>query len=276
MNQFDYNRPKTRARIAARRKQARIPAGESAVLPGPQRLLLSWIASGRLFSFIMLFGALAGLWYSTMSAQFVVRDIRVSGAEILATDEIIALSAATGRSIWLVDTDRLTEQLLTNAYVEQAAARVLLPDQLDILIIERRPDVRWQVGGERYLVDSSGLVLGNDTTGAVTNTLVIEDHSGLVIEPGMKIDREALHLSRELALRLPTELGISVASIGWDLQQGITITTNDQQLIIFGSEERLDEKFAVLRTLRDDGTIFTMLDLRPATPYYRQDAAPTP
>jgi cell division protein FtsQ len=274
MNQFDYNRPNTRARIAARRKQARIPVNESAVLPGPRRLVADWLISGRVFSLMLLIGSLAGLWYSTTAPQFVVRDVQIAGAEVLGIDEITALANATGSSIWLVDTDDVVERLLTNAYVEQAAAQVSLPDRLDIIVVERRPEVRWQAGGARYLVDASGLVLGIDTTDSMTNTLVIEDRSGQLIEPGARIDRDALLLSRELALRLPVEVGIAPAAIGWDLPNGVMITTEERRTIIFGTAERLEEKFAVLRLLRAENTAFTLLDLRPATPYYRNDAAP--
>ena len=50
------------------------------------------------------------------------------------------------------------------------------------------------------------------------------------------------------------------------------ITTADNRTIIFGTSDRLDEKLAVLGTLIGDGTAFTTLDLRPATPFYRNDA----
>jgi len=49
------------------------------------------------------------------------------------------------------------------------------------------------------------------------------------------------------------------------------VTTGDNRKIIFGTSDNLDGKLAVLDTLLKDGTAFTLLDLRPSTPFYRND-----
>ncbi|MCS6938903.1 MAG: cell division protein FtsQ/DivIB, partial [Roseiflexus sp.] len=189
--------------------------------------------------------------------------------------DIEEMAGVTGDSIWLVQIDEVKARVAQSPYVERVEASLTLPDILTINLVERQPDVRWQVGDMRYLVDAEGRVLGPDTTTFVSDTLIIEDRSGQVIEPNDRIDPDVLYLVRALALRLPKEAGVTPFSISWDRDHGVTLTTADRRTIIFGRKERLEEKIQILRFLTlQEPTEYTWLDLRPATPYYRNDAPP--
>jgi cell division protein FtsQ len=275
MNDFDYNSPNTRQRIAARRRALAERDG-SAVVPGPRRVLGTWLTTGWIVSAALLIGALTVLAYVATSPRFSVRDVQVEGAGVMKAEDVAALAGAQGESIWFVDAARIVERLQTSPYVEAATVDVLLPDRLEIAISERRPEIRWQTGGQRFLVDATGLVLGVDTTGALTNTLVIEDRGGGPVKPNDRLDTGTLELARALALRLPRELGIAPAAIGWEVGAGISITTPDRRTIVFGSDENLEEKLAILQLLLKDQTAFTYLDLRPSTPYYRNEGGAPP
>ncbi len=270
MDRFEYNQPNTRERIAARRR-ARAARGQSAVRPGPRRAVGSWVASGRVFSLVLLIAALGGLVYIATSPRFTVQAIDVAGAQAMHEDAVANLAGAQGQSIWLVNTARIAEQLKTSAYIEDASASVVLPDRLSITVSERRPEVRWQSGSTLYLLDASGRVLDSDKTAPVTNTLVIEDLTNRPLHPNDTVDADALKLGRLLSLRLPAELGLQPAHISWDLDSHISVTTGDNRKIIFGTSENLDDKLAILNVLLKDGTAFTLLDLRPSTPFYRND-----
>jgi len=277
MDRFDYNQPNTRERIAARRKSRAARAG-SDVRPGPRRAVGSWFASGRIISLLLLLAAVGGLLYIATAPRFTVRAITVDGAQAMKSSAVADLAGVHGQSIWLVDTRQIVERLKSSAYIEQAQASVTLPDRLAISVTERRPEVRWLSGGTLYLLDASGRVLDTDTTGPISNTLVIEDRSNRLLQPNDMVDTDALKLGRLLSLRLPAELGLQPAHIGWNLDTKIFITTPDNRTIIFGQSDNLDDKFSVLGTLLKDHTVFTLLDLRPELPFYRNDmpGAPTP
>ena len=277
MDRFDYNQPNTRERIAARRKSRATRAG-SDVRPGPRRTVGSWFASGRIISLLLLLAAVGGLLYIATAPRFTVRAITVDGAQAMKSSAVADLAGVHGQSIWLVDTRQIVERLKSSAYIEQAQASVTLPDRLAISVTERRPEVRWLSGGTLYLLDASGRVLDTDTTGPISNTLVIEDRSNRLLQPNDMVDTDALKLGRLLSLRLPAELGLQPAHIGWNLDTKIFITTPDNRTIIFGQSDNLDDKFSVLGTLLKDHTAFTLLDLRPELPFYRNDmpGAPTP
>src|SRR3954469_7019887 len=270
MDRFDYNQPNTRERIAARRK-SRAARASSNARPGPRRAVSSWIVSGRIASLLLLIAALGGLLYIGTAPRFTVREIAVDGAQAMKSSAIADLAGVRGQSIWLVDTQQIVERLKGSAYIEQAQASVALPDRLAITVTERRPEVRWLSGGALYLLDASGRVLDIDTTGPISNTLVIEDRSNRLLQPNDMVDADALKLGQLLSLRLPAELGLRPAHIGWNLDTKIFITTADNRTIIFGRSDNLDDKFSVLSTLLKDHTAFTLLDLRPVMPFYRND-----
>jgi cell division protein FtsQ len=278
MKDFSYNTPNTRERVAARRRKAQAPAGQGGT-PGPRHVLRAWVTSGRIVSLALVIAALGGFGLIALSDRFTITDVQVTGAQILQPETVVELAGVTGQSVWFVDTTGITERLKVSPYVEQARVSVEIPDRIEITLVERRPEVRWQLGGTRYLVDATGLVLGVDSSLPLSNTLVIEDRSiDRLIKPSDRLDPDVLKLAQTLAVRLPQELQVQPHTIGWDNDKGLFVTMIDQKMIIFGRSERLDQKLAVLAMLLGDQTPFVMLDLRPANPYYRTDggAAPPP
>jgi cell division protein FtsQ len=227
-------------------------------------------------SLLLLIASLGCLLYIATAPRFTIQHIQVDGAQALSAPEIADLADARGQSIWLLDVQQIARRLETSAYVERAAVYPELPDRLTIVVAELQPEVRWHCGGALYLLDASGRVLGAATSASLTDTLVIEDRSNRMLQPNDQVDPEALKLGRMLALRLPAEMQLSPATISWDTTNGIFVTTADQRTIVFGGATDIDNKLTILRALLQDGTAFTMLDLRPSTPFYRNDVPATP
>ncbi|HEU5086270.1 MAG TPA: FtsQ-type POTRA domain-containing protein, partial [Roseiflexaceae bacterium] len=249
MDRFDYSQSSTRERIAARRRRTNVPRHESGVLPGPRRTVGGWFATGRVVSLPLLVACVVALIYISLSPTFRIRDVQVEGTQILEPQAVVDMSGALGRSIWLLDTAQVVDTVQSSAYVETADAALALPDRLTITVHERRPEVRWQQGGQRYLVDGDGRVLGMDPSTTLTNTLVIEDRSSRVLQPNDRIDPDALALARELTLRLPAETHVQVARIAWAPDTGIVVNTPDNRTIIFGRSERIDQKLLIVEQL---------------------------
>lgn len=245
-------------------------APRAATTPGPRQQAISWIASGRVASAVLLLGALVGLIYAFTNARFTVQAVEVRGAEVLKAAEVVELADANGQSIWYIDSTAIVKKLKTSAYIEEASASIALPGTLYLNIVERRPELRWSSAGQHFLVDSSGRVLGTaEASASITNTLVIEDQSARALKPNDYVDREALATARAVSLRLPTETGMKPISINWSDERGVFVLAPDNKTVLFGTSERLDEKLTVLDTLLKQGTAFTFLDLRPKTPYFR-------
>jgi cell division protein FtsQ len=282
MNDVQYNAPNTRARVAARRARRTGRSGAesgSAVRPGTRKLLGRVLVTGKLVSLLLLAGSLAALWALFTSPAYSVREIEVRGNRALDAEAVAQLSGMRGQPIWFASAADAAQGLLASAYVEQAAVELALPDKAIITLVERQPDMRWQLGGVQYLVDSTGKVLEAAREPAQPGTLVIQDarcDAGVCagMQPNDQVDPDALELARRLALRLPEDLQFTPASVGWDIALGVYVRTGGGQTIVFGQTDNFERKIAVLGYLLGDKTAFTFLDLRPANPYYRNDGRP--
>lgn len=272
---MDYNAPNTRERVAARRqiRQGAATPGSQA-RPGARRVLLAWLATGRLASGLLFLICMGLLAYLFSDARFSVREVRVEGNSALSAEEVAEMSGLRGRLIWFAPNAQAEARLLENAYIESAQVSLALPDVATVRLVERRPEVRWLAGGVQYLVDGSGKVLGPAQEPAEPDVLVITDNSQLQLKPNDRIDLDALQLARALALRLPNDLAFSPAQIGWDIGLGVYVRSPAGQLIVFGRTDNLERKLAVLDFLLKDQTPFTYLDLRPSNPFYQNQTQP--
>jgi cell division protein FtsQ len=216
-----------------------------------------------------------GLGYLLTSGRYSIQRVTVTGASALKVDQVIAESGILGWPIWFVGAAETEARLRANPYVESAQVQLTLPDQASITLIERRPEVRWQAGSVQYLIDGRGQVLAPAQEPATTDVLVVIDRTTPELKPGDQIDTDALRLTQALALRLPGEAGFTPAQIGWDFGLGVYVRSQAGQTIIFGQSKELDRKLAIFRTLLQDQTPFTYLDLRPSNPFY-QNAQPQP
>lgn len=259
-----------RNRNTGKRIQVQRSYAGSRVQPGLHQMVVYWLVTGRLFSLVIFLISAGALGYLFLSADFSVQQIRVEGNSILQGERVATLSGLYGRSIWFVNTDQAVEQLMQNPYVDHATIRVGLPNRAMISLRERRPEVRWQIGGVQYLIDGSGRVLDIAQEPAEPGTLVIRDTALQGLRPMEHVDPDALELARALALRLPTELNFTPATIEWDVGLGVYVTLSSGSIIVFGQTERLDQKLAILGQLLADGTSFAYLDLRSANPFYKQ------
>ncbi len=241
----------------------------SRVRPGPRKMFLEWIVSGRLISLGLFLVSIVALVYLFVSPRFRVQQIQVEGNSVLQSDIVASLSGLPGASVWFANTSLAVERVLQNAYIEDASISVFLPNLAVIKVAERRPEVRWAVGNLQYLVDGSGRVLDVAQEPADPDTLVIVDTTSQQLQIKDYVDSDALELARALTLRLPTELNFTPALIGWDIGVGVYVKSSAGQTIVFGQTDNLDRKLAFLKHLLEDGTVFTYLDLRPSNPYYR-------
>ncbi len=241
----------------------------SHVRAGPRRVLVAWLRTGRIFSLGVFLAAIGMLIFFFTSPRFYVWQMDVAGNNALKSEIISDLSQLRGTPIWFVDTDAAAERLLQNAYIERVSINVALPDHATITVVERKPEVRWQLGSSQFLVDNHGTVLDVAQEMPEPGTLVIVDTTLHTLQPKDRVDADALQLAQVLALRLPGELNFTPAQIGWDLGLGVFVTSSSNQTIIFGQSDNLDRKLAILNFLLTDGTAFTYLDLRPSNPFYQ-------
>jgi cell division protein FtsQ len=230
-----------------------------------------FVKSGRIISVALL---VVVTWYAMQmmwSDAYVVRTVNVVGAATMSRQRVIDMTELADVSIWTVQPDAVRARLLANPYVTTASVEIQLPDTVTITLSEQQSEIRWKSGQWYLLVNSEGEILGIDSAVVLTGTLVINDDSGQKLTPGDTVDSDILALARDISLRVPAETGLTVSRVGWDPIRGVSFRAGAGELILVGRPERLDEKLALLRQLRDTKAEFAFVDLRPLTAYYRLD-----
>ena len=241
------------------------------VRPGRRLQVQQFVKSGRIISVALL---VVVTWYAMQmmwSDAYVVRTVNVVGAATMSRQRVIDMTELADVSIWTVQPDAVRARLLANPYVTTASVEIQLPDTVTITLSEQQSEIRWKSGQWYLLVNSEGEILGIDSAVVLTGTLVINDDSGQKLTPGDTVDPDILALARDISLRVPAETGLTVSRVGWDPIRGVSFRAGAGELILVGRPERLDEKLALLRQLRDTKAEFAFVDLRPLTAYYRLD-----
>ena len=138
------------------------PGREPVPIPYPQQQvgpsLRSWVVT-KLLALLPLFGASGLLYHVAASDGFRIERIVVIGSRLVTAAEIERSAAVTGLNIFWVREEEVGHRLQGIAAVQSARARTVLPDRLEVRIVERAPVAVWQNGGMSYLVDAEGRVL---------------------------------------------------------------------------------------------------------------------
>ena len=145
--------------------------------PRPRWVQPAMVGGG--IALALLVGAGTGLWVSDAGLLGAARDgvrdrlLGLAGAAGLAVREVYAegrvrtpqealraqLQIAVGEPILAVDTDAVKARLEQLPWVEQASVLRLLPDTINVRLVERRPLALWQEGGRFALIDRTGAVI---------------------------------------------------------------------------------------------------------------------
>ena len=141
-------------------------AGSSAPEPVPLQYapdsggssLWAWLVT-KLLALTLLFGASGLLYYVAASDDFRIESVVVVGSQLIPSAEIERAAAVAGLNIFWVREEEVGHRLQAIAAVQSARARTVLPDRLEVRIVERAPVAVWQNGGMSYLVDAEGRVL---------------------------------------------------------------------------------------------------------------------
>lgn len=241
------------------------------VRPGLRLRLRAFVLSGRPLSVMLLVVVLYFTVTMMWSNTYFVRNIVVEGATTMSVQRVSEIADVIDMPIWQVNGEAIAARLQTNPYVISASVYVQLPNTVRVVLREQQSEIRWKSGEWYLIVDPEGNVLGIDTAVVLTDTLVIHDERNNSLVAGDVIDSEVLSLARDVYLRLPADADVAISRINWHDQRGLSVRTVNNQLVLIGMRDRLDEKIALLATLRKSNTEFVFADLRPLTPYYRLD-----
>ena len=203
-------------------------------------------------------GGLGGWWFLT-SPRFAVKDVDVRGAHLVSTDRILeAAQIPRGRSVFLLDPQRIARQVEALPEVQRAEVVRELPNRVTVVVEERKPFTLVHAG-RLHWIDESGHVLGREAQAVTPPTPVISGLSEAELlsvgaAPNGKA-RDALRLIRAL-LRSGSALASEISEIDMGYGDGPVLYTVNGVEVRLGAEdweERLARLEGVLaqQTARD-------------------------
>jgi cell division protein FtsQ len=237
--------------------------GQRTVAVSAEPSVRSWVVT-KLLALVLLFGASGLLYHVAASDGFRIERVVVIGSQLIPAADIERSAAVTGLNIFWVREEEVGHRLQAIAAVQSARARTVLPDLLEVRIVERAPVAVWQNGGMSYLVDAEGRVL--QATDRPVSLPTIHDVGPEPIQAGSHVDRDALTTMFQLQQILPRVSGLTPREIEYGPDTGVTVVQEIGPRIRFGGDDDLEWKVSALIALRREldrsGQTPELIDLR--------------
>jgi cell division septal protein FtsQ len=216
--------------------------------------------------------------------QIAVRHHSASSAE--AVTRVTQLSQVIGHNIFLLNTERVAQELATIPSVLTVQVVPRLPNTVEIDIVERVPIATWRTPAGAFLVDEQGFALApaeapgqaQAPPGAPPGApgrapdpsrqgplLEVTDTTGQELRLGDQVDQRALLAARELVRALPGA-GAQVQAVEYS-SQGLVLVTDGGWRVVIGEARDLNHKLAgfaaVVDLARQHNLAIKLVDVRP-------------
>ena len=224
---------------------------------------LYWML-GRVLGMAVLVGAAWVVYDCASSDRFQVRSVRVLGNALLSRAEIEGVVAVKGANVFWVDRDQAAARVRALPVVQHVEVTPVLPDSVEVRVVERQPAAFWMSGDHGYLVDSEGVILkpvdaetqqvracaGQPCDPRLAPLPTVAQLDGQPLSLGERVDARALLTSERLASVLPS-VGIEPLAFEWSRDLGLEVPTRDGWRARFDGAGDVDQQVASLRTVRD-------------------------
>ena len=213
-----------------------------------------WPAIGFLvFVEVLLLGGHAVRW-ARSSSHFELSKVVVTGHRTLRTADIKKLlEIEPGTNIFEADLAAVRERVASHAWIKSASVRMRPPHFLEVDILERKP-AALIIGGEAFVVDEDGVVLGKSVTPLAGCLPMVEGFGPRRWRPGDVVRDPRLASSIEAVFLFqdsPVIRGecISVRNTG---SGQLRLRALEGKVELMVSEERMESQAGRLRAVSDD------------------------
>jgi cell division septal protein FtsQ len=216
------------------------------------------------------YGALAlalfvGAWWVYQSPLLSVQHVSVDGARTTSPEAIKAVADLKGQSMISPDFAAAEARLRELPSVKSVSISRDLLNGAHIEIVERQPWGLWEAAGQRFVIDSDGVVLDADPPAKALPVILQMDATKPLIT-GSRVDPEVIALANELLPIADRTVGRGIVGMEYAKVSGLTATFRDNLRVTFGDGTDLEYKIAVLyellqRALREE-RMLRSVDLR--------------
>ena len=219
----------------------------------------------RLALLVPLAGLVVGGWYLYQSPWLRLQEVTVEGTRLLEPEYLAGVANLQGDSVLLPDTDGARRRLKQVPMVRSVTFERDWPRGMRIVVQERRPWGFWEAWNRRHVIDEDGFVLERvlpDEGAPVIRHLDAADN----LEPGDRVDPDAVGLVRQLAEAAPQRLGLTLDTAEYRERDGLTVVFDDGLRVSFGDGRDFEYKMAALQALLErtsqEGVEVHSVDLR--------------
>lgn len=225
------------------------------------RWMLVMLRNGRLPAGVGAIALGVTLVYLITDPAFTVRRVVVTGVVALPGTGLAESSGVLGQSIFSIEPNAVAARVATLPSVRRAEVHTETPGTLVIAVQERGGALVWETGGASYLLDGSGMVLGQVAAGIAPPVPVIHALPGNPTPVvGERMDDDIVRTALGLNERLPSEAGLAQGNLLVDPLLGVIVQTPEWRAIV-GTDDRLGRKLAVLKAMLREPQ-WSDLDLR--------------
>lgn len=227
------------------RSTARVGAGRSPLNPGFPK----W----AVWSAVALVLVLAGGWVIFSSTLFGVRDVEVSGAKVVAVQQVReAVALGPDDSLAAVNLADVTKRVEALPPVAKATVTRSWPGTLQVQITERTPVATVQVDGAPWAIDAEGMpyveatALGKDSAALLPLEVAAPSPDDLATREAVTVITGLDDKAREIVDRVTATSAAQV-----------TLVLKDGRQVIWGDSSKMNDKLTMLAgVLEHPGSIF--------------------
>ena len=205
----------------------------------------------RTLAIISLVAIIGGLVAVYLSPLLRVQDVEVTGAQTVRAEEVVSLAGLKGESLLTADLAAAESRIERLPAVRNAAIERAFPQTVRIVIEERTAWGVWQAGEARYVIDSGGVVLAGGIPPEGAPLIVNTNAAGAPLNPGDRVDGDAVTLAQALVEQVPAHLALNVSIVEWSTANGLAVTTDAGYRVVLGDSENMDYKLAVWKRIEE-------------------------
>jgi len=200
----------------------------------------------RLLTIFLLACMILALVRVLSSNDFVVERAKVLGNKLLSNAQTRSMAQVDGNLIFLIDPQRVVDQLMQHPEVLSAEVDIVWPNQVEIQLVEREPIVEWNDAGRTWWMSEDGVAFIQHGSwpdivkiSAQASVLqVLEDPLVPVIKP--EVLSAAVNLSAKL---------LEIETLSYDSVYGLGIEDSDGRKVHFGVDGDMTVKVEMYRQL---------------------------
>lgn len=209
----------------------------------------------------LLIGILA--WAMTDGRMY-VQGINLGGASLVPQDEIYAQSGLANVHAFWINPEEAAENIMAIPGIQDATVTVQWPATVNVVVVERVPQVLLIDGSRSWWVDKTGARYAS--RGELPGLLpIVNDSKTEVTSLPTEVIQGALQLR---------ELRPNIEQLYFDFERGLSYQDGRGWRGYFGTGTDMAQKLAVYETLvadlQDNGLSPKVIDVtKPLSPYYR-------